>query len=158
MQLQILDPTKWPDDISSPWPEGEQKLRELCDRFRLNFGDAQEGFRDFIDGGGVLVAAGLAELDVLIKTLPVTSADAERGFSTMNVISNELRNRLSVPRLSNLMFVSLVGPSLEEFQPMPYVKQWLLSSHRAACDNQSKKCEQESKYNSRYGHMWNVFK
>ena len=160
LQLQILDPTKWTHDISSPWREGEEKLRELCVRFRLNFDDAQNGFRDFIDDGGVRMTTGLAELDTVIKTIPVTSADAERGFSTMNVIGTELRNRILVPRLGNLMFVSLVGPSLEEFQPLPYVKKWLLGNHRAACDNQSKKCEEESKSKegSRYRHMWDVFK
>lgn len=157
-QLHTLDPTKWPDDISSPWIEGEQKLRELCARFRVSFENAQNGFRDFIDDGGVRVTAGLAELDTAIKTLPVSSADAERGFSTMNIIGNDLRNRLLVPKLSDLMFVSLVGPSLEEFQPLPYVKQWLLGGHRAACDNQSKKCKKESHGDLRYGHLYNVFK
>jgi len=56
------------------------------------------------------------------------------------------------------MFVSLIGPTLQEFQPLPYVKQWLLGGHRAACENQSQKCTQESKEDARYGHMWNVFK
>jgi len=133
------------------------RLSELCGRLRVNFGNAQDGFRDFIDDGGVRVTSGLAELDTAIKTLPVTSADAERGFSTMNIICTELRSRLLVPRLANLMFVSLVGPSLEEFEPLPYVKQWLLGGHRAACDNQSKKCKDESQDDLRYGHMWNVF-
>jgi len=54
----------------------------------------------------------------------------------MNTTGNNLRNRLLVPNLSDLMFVSLDGPSLEEFQPLPYVLQWLLGGHRAACDNQ----------------------
>jgi len=97
------------------------RLSELCGRLRVNFGNAQDGFRDFIDDGGVRVTSGLAELDKAIKTLPVTSADAERGFSTMNIICTELRSRLLVPRLASLMFVSLVGPSLEEFEPLPYV-------------------------------------
>jgi len=52
----------------------------------VDFSNAQEGFRDFIDEGGVQMTAGLTELDTAIKTIPVTSADAERGFSTMNVI------------------------------------------------------------------------
>jgi len=56
------------------------------------------------------------------------------------------------------MFVSLVGSSLQEFQPFcHYEKQWLLGGHRAACENQSQKCTQESKEDARYGHMWKVF-
>jgi len=91
--------------------------------FRVSFDNAQNGFRDFIDDGGVRVTAGLAELDADIKTLPVSSADAERRFSTMIIIGNDLRNRLLVPQLSDLMFVSSIGLSLEAFQPLPYVKQ-----------------------------------
>jgi hypothetical protein len=126
----------------------------------VDFSNAQEGFRDFIDEGGVQMTAGLTEVDTAIKTIPVTSADEERGFSTMNVICTELRSRLLVPRLSNLIFVSLVGPSLAEFQPLPYVKQWILGGHHAACDTQSKKCKPESQDQDdiRYGHMWDVFK
>ena len=76
----------------------------------------------------------------------------------MNIINTEIRSRLLVLRLAKLIFVSLVGPSLQEFQPLPYAKQWLLGGHRAACENQSQKCTQESKEDARYGHMWNVFK
>ena len=75
----------------------------------------------------------------------------------MNYINTDIRSRLLVPRLAKLMFVSLVGPTLQEFQPLPYVKvKQLLGGHRAACENQSQKCTQESKEDARYGHMWNV--
>ena len=66
---------------------------------------AQAVFRDFIDNGGEQLTAGL---DTAIKALPVTSADAKRGFSTMNIINTDIRSRLLVPRLAKLMFVSLV--------------------------------------------------
>jgi hypothetical protein len=59
--------------------------------------------------------------------------------------------------LASQRLANLIGPSLEEFQPLPYVKQLLLGGHRAAGDIQSKKCEQESKEDSRYGHIWDVF-
>ena len=71
-----MDPAKWPDDISSPWIEGEQKQRELRARFRVSFYNAQNGLRGFIDVDGVRVTAGLAELDTAIKTIPVSLADA----------------------------------------------------------------------------------
>jgi len=63
---------------------------------------ARTGFKDFIDSGG----DDLAELQAAVETIPVTSADAERGFSTMNIIASPIRNRLSVERLSKLMFAS----------------------------------------------------
>jgi len=43
--------------------------------------------------------------------------------------NSSLRNRLGVRRVSNLLFVSLVGPSLEDFNALPYVKKWLASHH-----------------------------
>ena len=76
----------------------------------------------------------------------------------MNIIGNDLRNRPLVSKLCDLMFVSLVDPSLEEFKPLPYVKQRLLGGHRAACDNQSKKFKKESHGDLRCGHLYNVFK
>jgi len=60
-------------------------------------------------------------------SLLIQLVDAERGFTTMNIrpICSPSRNRLAVERLSNLMLVSLVGPSLNVFDPMSFVKKWL---------------------------------
>jgi hypothetical protein len=59
-------------------------------------------------------------------------------------------------RLSNTLFTSLVGPPLNEFSPLPYVKKWLID-HRAASDNQSKKVANTDTADMRYGHMISVF-
>jgi len=59
--------------------------------------------------------ADLTELQSAVETIPATSADARRGFSATNVTCSTLRNRLGVARLSNLIFMSLVGLSVEEF-------------------------------------------
>jgi len=101
-----------------------------------------------------------AELNAAIDTITITSADAERGFSTMNLICTQhctpLRNRLGVELLSNLIFVSLVGPSLDYFNALPYVKIRLTRGHRAACDNQSRKSEPH-KQERRYYHIRKLF-
>ena len=73
----------------------------------------------------------LAELNAAIDTIAITSADAERGFSTMNLICTPLRNRLGVERLSNLVSVSLVGPSLDYFNALPYVNKNLAIANRS---------------------------
>jgi hypothetical protein len=75
----------------------------------------------------------------------------------MNVICTPLRNRLAVPRISNLLFATLVGPPLKDFSPMHYVKKWLLT-HRAADNNQSKKLKGTETVELRYGHMVSIFK
>jgi len=157
-QVQVLDRSTWPVDVTSPWIEGEVRLRALCDRFGVNFAKAQDGFRDFVDDDGVClrVPDSFRQLTMTISSLPVTSADAERGFSTMNIICTPLRNRLATSRLSNLLFASLVGPPLKDFSPMYYVNTWLLK-HRAASDNQSKKRKDINTSELRYGHMVSVF-
>ena len=81
----------------------------------------------------------LDELKLAVENLPGTSADAERGFSTVNILCNPLRNRLGVQRLSSMIFVSLVGPAICSFKPLAYVKKWLTSGHRGAHDTQSRK-------------------
>ena len=95
------------------------------------------------------------ELRSAIETIPVTSADAERGFSAMNNISSPLRSRLGVDRLANLIFVSLIGPPISEFNALPYVRKWLASGHRGAFETKSKKLQQQT--SDRYSHMCKVF-
>ena len=48
-------------------------------------------------------------------TLPVSTADCERAFSTMNRVKTDLRNRLKTTTLERLMFNSLEGPSRDQF-------------------------------------------
>ena len=67
-------------DVTTPWFDGEDRLRKLCDRLQVDFSKARIGFRDFVDhDGGSHVPEDLAELNVAIDTIPITSADAERG-------------------------------------------------------------------------------
>ena len=154
-QIQVLNVQSWPADVTTPWREGEERLKRLCERLGVDVSKARRGFRDFMDAGGSSMPEDLDELKLAIETLPVTSADAERGFSTMHILCNPLRNRLGVQRLSSLIFVSLVGPALSTFKPLPYVKQWLVSGHRGAYDNQSRKREIRETF--RYDHMNQLF-
>ena len=48
-------------------------------------------------------------LKSIIHTLPVSTADCDRGFSTMNVIATKCINRLLVETVTNLLFLSLLG-------------------------------------------------
>ena len=100
----------------------------------------------------------------LLPTFPWPSSQARKTiwflvapffFSCPPVMSATWRHS-SIPRLSNTLFASLVGPPLNEFSPLPYVKKWLLD-HRAAVENQSKKVRSTDTANMRYGHMTSVF-
>lgn len=70
----------------------------------------------------------------LIKTLNIlltTTSECERGFSDMNITITDLRTRLTIENVSDLMFISINGPTVEDFNPQPYVKIWL-QHHRSA--------------------------
>lgn len=152
-ELKVLDPDTWPPELTSPWDEGEVKMASLCPKLGMPFTrEIKSAFRDFIDdpsAGNPL----MSRVKSAISTLPVSSADCERGFSTMNIVCTKSRNKLLVPNISSLMFISLVGPPITLFNPELYVKTWL-SSHRGANSNQSRKASAPDPENSRYAAVW----
>ena len=80
--------------------------------------------KDYIDDPTTLPPS-IANLKTVINTLPVSSSDCKRGFSSMNVIASDIRNKLSVTQISELLLLSLVGPPVSAFSPEKYVKVWL---------------------------------
>ena len=57
----------------------------------------------------------LLKLVQLALTLPLQTADVERGFSAQNLIKTAHRNRLEESALDNLMTISVEGPAVESF-------------------------------------------
>ena len=57
----------------------------------------------------------LCRLGELFLCLPPTSVDAERGFSSQNIIKTALRSNLTISNLNNLMYIKIEGPSIEQF-------------------------------------------
>jgi len=106
---------------------GEKEVRHLCQRFNLDPREAVEGMRDFVTDKPAQIPDGLKKLHACLKTLPCSTAECERGFSLMNIISTDLRFALLVKNLSSLMLVNLDGPPLRLWHPGPYVI-------RPACD------------------------
>jgi len=72
-----------------------------------------------------------------VQTFPCSTAECERGFSLLNIICNDLRTRLTVEHISELMFIKINGPPLHLWKPEVYVKSWLVR-HRSADDTRSK--------------------
>ncbi|KAE8293775.1 hypothetical protein D5F01_LYC06711 [Larimichthys crocea] len=65
----------------------------------------------------------LAKLAAAMAVLPVSTADCERGFSSMKRVKTSLRNRMKESTLNNLLMISMEGPPAEEF------------NFHAACDS-----------------------
>jgi len=134
--IQILNKCTWPKDVNIRFVE--EKVKYLTQRFLINTDTAIRGMRKFVDSNTIVINEELIELDVLIKTLPVSTAECERGFSLMNLICSDLRSRLTIQNISNLMFINVNGPPLSQWNPTDYVKSWLFK-HRSADDNRSRK-------------------
>eukprot|EP00733_Pompholyxophrys_punicea_P001585 Pompholyxophrys_punicea_v1_NODE_844_length_1222_cov_6.458440.p1 type:complete len:110 gc:universal NODE_844_length_1222_cov_6.458440:781-452(-) len=56
--------------------------------------------------------------------LTLQSADCERGFSAMKRIKTATRNRLSNTTLEQLMYISINGPDLKNFDFQKAVATW----------------------------------
>lgn len=94
------------------------------------------GFRDAKSEKNVALSNTTRNLsfDKLLKavqTIPIFSAECERGFSGMNSITGAKRNHLLVENVSSLMFIKLNGPPMSDFDPKPYACS-LLASGRSS--------------------------
>lgn len=67
----------------------------------------------------------------LILTLPVSTAECERGFSWLKRTKTDWRSSLNSRSLNDLMTISMVSPSISEFDPQAAIELWANSSRRA---------------------------
>jgi len=125
--LKVLDSSYWPHD-DNRITFGEHSVVMLSKRLKLECRPTVEEFRKLKDGKQP--ESHIKKLIAAAATYPGTSAECERGFSTMNNIAWDKRNSLHVETVSNLMFLALNGPPLEKFDPQPHVRSWLERGHR----------------------------
>ncbi|XP_070545566.1 zinc finger protein 862-like [Ptychodera flava] len=73
----------------------------------------------------------LIKIAAIALTLPVHSADCERGFSVQNNIKTYDRNRLGAERLNTLATIMVEGPDMEKFDFVSTLSFWKTQkSHR----------------------------
>lgn len=61
----------------------------------------------------------------MMFTFSVSTAEAERVFSAMNIIKNPLRTRLNQDVLQDLMLLKVEGPNFEDYDPSRAIDLWL---------------------------------
>lgn len=76
----------------------------------------------------------LAVID-LVLSLPASTADCERGFSTMNMVKSDWRSSLLSDTLSDLLIIHLCSPEIKDFDPSTAVMLWHKNSVRTYSDN-----------------------
>ena len=67
----------------------------------------------------------------LVLSLPAYSAECERGFSAMKLNKTDIRNRLTVTVLTDVMRIKLLSPSISEFEPTNAIHAWNATGHRS---------------------------
>lgn len=137
-ELSMLEPDNWAGDIGDDVRFGEEHITRLCARFSLDKRMAINGFRDFVDCAGRKEPDTLKPLLLCVRSLPCSTAECERAFSSMNIIVSPSRNSLLIANVSALLFIKINGPPVGKFNPSSYVKKWL-RTHASAIDKQARR-------------------
>lgn len=67
----------------------------------------------------------------LVLSLPASTAECERGFSTMKQVKTDCRSNLKSDTLSDLLMVQLSSPEIREYDPSKAVMLWHQDSVRS---------------------------
>ncbi|PAA56523.1 hypothetical protein BOX15_Mlig001790g1 [Macrostomum lignano] len=73
----------------------------------------------------------IKNLIMVVLTLPISSAEAKRGFSIYKHIAYDRRTRLAPKTLEHLLRIRINGPPLMKFKPDIYVNDWLKKHWRS---------------------------
>ena len=72
----------------------------------------------------LLVYPNFVKLARVCLTLPISTADCERAFSTMQRIKTRLRSEMNNTTLNHCMRISIKGPKLQDFDFDSAVRTW----------------------------------
>ena len=88
-----------------------------------------------------LVHPQLAHLASLGLTMPFSTADCERAFSTNELSKTKLRNRLKATTLDCLLRISIEGPELKNFDLELALNKWSTIRNRRISSTIACLCE-----------------
>ena len=131
-------------------------MRALYRVLRVNEHEAHLGFTEYKATGGRSIPNNLKKLLMAVDTLSASNADCGRGFSTMNNIITDHRNKLMTKNAANLLFISTVGPTCRQWDPMPYVRTWLGQGRRPA-HSSSCMARHQSDNDTYFNPLWEMF-
>ena len=120
--FSVLEKSYWPFDTSTDY--GTKEIEYLFKRFDLDLTTNLSLFRSYLDCDGKIIPAGLVPLINLLKIIPISTSEDERGFSAMNLICTDLRSSLTVENMSALVFIKINGPPINLFDSEKYVQIW----------------------------------
>lgn len=131
----------WPDPDEMDIRYGENEISFLCEKFQIDESSSLRGMMDYITNPNRFPER-LIPVKNCVDSLACGTAECERGFSAMNLIITDLRNNLLIQNVSNLLFIKINGPTLEDFDPKFFLKKWK-ENHRLATDNRTRKVQRK---------------
>lgn len=156
--IEKLNPKNWPlsnDGQIENIQFGDCNIRNLCQQFQIDEKSTIQSFRIYkMDLGKKEIPEDLKPLYKSIATIPVSTSECERNFSSMNEIMSPLRTSLNIKTVAALLFIKCVGPPLTKFEPEKYVRSWLLNGRHSADDTTSRKRNQ--KCDKIYESLWKL--
>ena len=145
----IFDPTKIPAKSSEAFTHyGEDQLEVLIQHFGEAYLDGTALEQEWVytkqllsdsfsslstrevfdmilkDNSLTTLLPQICKLAAIALTIPVTTADCERGFSAVKRIKTSLRNRLKTETLDYLLRISTEGPDPDSFDCDQAVTLW----------------------------------
>ena len=142
--MEIYDPRNWPKEREELILYGKQQLDSISIHFESVLGvDIDEKAKEQWMALNLLIAKWFAHIYEIFKSvgkllkeqtlkfpdiskvveitllLPMHTAAYERRFSKMNIIKSDYHTQLQSVSLNNLMYLSIDGPSIQEFDPQP---------------------------------------
>ncbi|XP_076324096.1 E3 SUMO-protein ligase KIAA1586-like [Tachypleus tridentatus] len=158
--LNLLEPNTWNiQEIVVPWKAAEEKLNGFCKIFHHNI--PINDFRDYVenvlkDFNNRVIPESIQKAKTIMNTIAISSAEAERGFSRMNIIYSDKRSRLTVENVRNLLTINLIGLPFDLWDDTPFVKTWLRNNHSA--DDNRVKQKKTDKYDDNQLTIWKFLK
>ena len=139
--IEALIPEKWLSNVKTPWLEGENSIIEICNRFHFYSKEIIPSFREFFnDPRSVPKEINEKLINGFINIIPISSAEAERGFSKMNLVCTKIQSSMTVSYLSSLMVISINGAPVQLWNVANATSKWL-QKHKQADENRTRKCK-----------------
>lgn len=132
-----LSNSTWPTNPLERALYGEKYVATLCKKFGVGSTDAAETVLEysiFKMSDGLTLGPKLKYFISMLKVLPISSADCERGFSQMNLYHTSGRNRLLVTSVNDMLMIGINGPPITSWNAEKYVITWLKSGRHGALD------------------------
>ncbi len=90
--IEAIIPEKWTSNNETSWIDGESSIIRVCKRFNVYSKVIESAFRDFFSNPrNVPREINDKLLQGFLNIIPISSAEEERSFSKMNLVTTKIK-------------------------------------------------------------------